>query len=257
MDHRSRVQEEFSHQSEHMARSSAFQTADNVQRIVKGLGPPPLGRILDLACGPGILSAAVAPLANEVVGLDITPKMVDLAARRLSRSGHTNAKFKVGVVEDIPFETGSFDGAVTRLSFHHFPDLDTPLAEIRRVLQPHGRLVVADITSSTSAGKAILHNALESLRDPTHVRFLSQREMTDVILDAGFEIINTETWEQQRDFREWAEIVNDPVRTEPLHEVMRALARADVDAGIELREVGGEIHFTHTWVLVAAICPAR
>jgi hypothetical protein len=61
-----------------------------------------------------------------------------------------------------------------------------------------------------------------------------------------------ESWEQQRSFSEWARIVSVPGRTDPLREVMRVLSRSGLQAGIQLHEVGGDIQFTHTWLLVTA-----
>jgi hypothetical protein len=112
--------------------------------------------------------------------------------------------------------------------------------------------VAADMVSSAEAAEAELHNAIERLRDPTHVRMLTSTEMRDAVQKTGFELLSHEEWRQSRTFSEWAEIVADPGRTDPLFPVMRALARAGIGAGIELEEAGGELRFKHGWQLVAA-----
>ena len=99
---------------------------------------------------------------------------------------------------------------------------------------------------------ATLHNSLEQLRDPTHVRMFAPSELMGIIRAAGFSVVSDEMWEQQRAFTEWAQIVANPRRTEPLENVMRALARAGQGAGIALREQAGQLLFTHRWKLVIA-----
>ncbi len=164
----------------------------------------------------------------------------------------TNGLFAVASAEALPFKEGEFDQVLTRLSFHHFADVAAALAEVRRVLRPNGRLIVADVVSSEETDEATLHNSLERLRDPTHVRMFAPSELLGIIHAAGFSVASDETWEQQRSFAEWAQIIANPRRTEPLENVMRALARAGQGAGIALHEQAGQLLFTHRWKLVVA-----
>ena len=62
-----RTREEFTRQAAPMAEALAFNAAPVTERIVQALGAPPLGRVLDLACGPGLVCAALLPHADEVV----------------------------------------------------------------------------------------------------------------------------------------------------------------------------------------------
>jgi ubiquinone/menaquinone biosynthesis C-methylase UbiE len=211
-----------------------------------------VGHVLDLACGPGIVAAAIGPLARGLVGVDATPRMVQLAMTRCREAGLSNCSFRVAPAEMLPFDRGSFDMVVTRLSFHHFRDPGIVLAEIRRVLRANGRLIVADTVSSQEESQAILHNSLERLRDPTHVRMLSEVELSSAITGGRFELFSEESWEQERTFEEWASVVADSSRTEPLGVVMRSLARAGCSAGIHLRLTDGELRFSHRWKLIVA-----
>lgn len=233
-----------------MATSPAYAEADTLRRIKNAVGT--VGRVLDVACGPGIIMEAVASQAGDVVGIDTTPEMLVLAEERFRKGGITNAALRQGLAEALPFEAAEFDAIVTRLSFHHFADLPLVLSELRRVLRPSGRLVVADLVSSADADESALHNALERLRDPTHVRMLSRGELVGALRAAAFTPVAEESWDQSRTFAEWARIISAPERMEPLREVMRALARAGLHAGIGLHEAGGDLRFTHTWLLVTA-----
>lgn len=247
-----RVRQEFSRQASQMADAQAFRNPTVQERLVATLKDRPASRVLDLACGPGIIAEAVAPYADEIVGVDVTPEMIRLAEQRFAAGGIANGRFLIAPAEQLPFPDGSFDRVVTRLSLHHFSDVTAVLTEVRRVLTGEGELVVADIIAAEDSDAADLHNALEQLRDPTHVEMLSKSTLCTAILKAGFGIISQETWEQERQFDEWSQIVGDPLRTDPLQKVMRSLIHHGLSAGIHLREVAGEIHFTHTWLLVRA-----
>jgi len=251
MDRNTAVTTEFSRQANVMASAPAFHSAAVLERIAAAVGRVP-GKVLDLACGPGIVAEKIAPLADEVIGVDVTPKMVELATARCKSANLSNCSFRVASAESLPFSGRAFDTVVTRLALHHFQAPADALAEAWRVLRPAGRLVVADIVSSPIEEEAALHNAIERLRDPTHVRMLSATDLASLVSASGFEVLQQDSWDQFRGFTEWAEVVADPERTQPLEVVMRNLARAGYGAGIHLEEVAGELRFHHTWQLLIA-----
>ena len=98
---------------------------------------------------------------------------------------------------------------MTRLSIHHFLDPLIVLREVKRILKSDGVLVIADLISSEDPGEARLHNALEQLRDPSHIRMLPESDWLKVVNEAGFRVIATDRWLQQRQFGEWAAIVEN------------------------------------------------
>ena len=250
---RDEVQQEFTRQAKQMASASAFHERGAIERMVIYLGDSAAHRVLDLACGPGIVAEAIAPHVGEVMGIDATPEMIRLAKERLKKARLLNAGFVVADAGQLPFQRERFDQVVTRLSFHHFTDVPAVLSEMRRVLPARGRLIVADVVSSEDADESALHNSLEKLRDPTHVRMYSASSLLDILYFGGFRVMHHETWRQARTFSEWAAIVADPARTAPLQNVMRALARTGQTAGIHLSEESGELRFAHTWLLAIAV----
>jgi ubiquinone/menaquinone biosynthesis C-methylase UbiE len=70
----------------------------------------------------------------------------------------------------LPFEDASFDTVVSRSAVHHFPDPAAAFREMARVVRVGGRVITVDVQSAETADEAALHNALEILRDPSHVR---------------------------------------------------------------------------------------
>ncbi len=247
------IQREFSRQAQQMASAPAFREYAALQRLVRVVGDAPSHRVLDLACGPGIVAEAIAPHAGQIIGIDATYEMIRLARQQLEKGHIVNGRLMVAAAERLPFERGTFDDVISRLTIHHFADPSVVLSEARRVLRSAGRLMIADVISSPDPEEARLHNSLERLRDPTHIRMLPARELLETIRGAGFSVLREEGWTQPRAFLEWAAIVNAGARTEPLEHVMRVLARAGQTAGISLREEDGVLQFTHTWMLVEAV----
>src|SRR5258708_32513471 len=76
LDHENRVRDEFTRQAETFSASAAITDAALTQRFIDALGKAVQGSVLDVACGPGILSAAIAKAARQVVALDLSPEML-------------------------------------------------------------------------------------------------------------------------------------------------------------------------------------
>lgn len=94
-------------------------------------------RVLEAGCGWGAFSAAMQDqLGAEVVAIDQSPRMVELARER-------GVDARVADVQELPFADGEFDCAVANWMLYHVPDLDRALGELARVLRPGGRLVAA------------------------------------------------------------------------------------------------------------------
>lgn len=101
--------------------------------------------ILDIGCGPGDLAAMLAERlpAARIVGLDLSPSMVDLARRRQTADGRL--RFEVGDAANLPCDPASIDVVVSTLSLHHWPNAGAGFSEIGRVLRPGGAAFVYDL----------------------------------------------------------------------------------------------------------------
>jgi ubiquinone/menaquinone biosynthesis C-methylase UbiE len=255
MDHLKRVTEEFRRQADTFD-TFAQKTDENVAaRFAAALGDAGQGNLLDVACGPGVVTAALAPRARSVVAFDATQEMLEKAKARCARAGLVNVSFRQGDAEALPFGDAQFDGVVTRLAVHHFANPQRAFAEMFRALRPGGTAVIVDVVSSEDAREEVLQNAIERLRDPSHVRMLPASELDRCIAKAGFQELEQTTWDKDREFNEWMDIVNDPARTEPIRVVVQALAEAGRNAGMGLSIEGNRIVFFHRWRLVRARKP--
>jgi demethylmenaquinone methyltransferase/2-methoxy-6-polyprenyl-1,4-benzoquinol methylase len=97
-------------------------------------------RVLDLACGTGDLVFAAAPRVRFGVGLDVTHRMLQLAASRRPR----NVALVTGDMMALPFGGARFDVVTTGYGLRNVPDLQQTVREIARVLAPGGRLLSLD-----------------------------------------------------------------------------------------------------------------
>jgi len=97
-------------------------------------------RILDAGCGSGPLFAALRDRGALVTGIDASTGMLELARRRLG----DDADLQVTDLQDpLPFPDAAFDDVIASLVLHYFEDWTAPLAELRRVLRPGGRLIAS------------------------------------------------------------------------------------------------------------------
>jgi SAM-dependent methyltransferase len=131
--------------------------------VIAGLAGIAAGqRILDVACGTGVLACAalqrVGP-GGSVVGLDANPQMLEVAGRK-----HANVSWVQGRAEAMPFAEGEFDAVVSQFGFMFFDDRPRALREMMRVLRPGGQLAVAVCgTLAHSPGYAALATQLQQL----------------------------------------------------------------------------------------------
>ena len=157
-------------------------------------------RILDAGCGSGPLSAALRDRGAVVTGLDSSAGMLELARRRLGPGADLRL---ADLGSPLPFGDGAFDDVVAALVLHYFQDWTAPLAELRRVLKPGGRLIVSvdhpfavNITHREAGRKpdyfaTYNHTAQWSMRGHTALLSFWHRPlhaMTDAFTAAGFRI---------------------------------------------------------------------
>lgn len=98
---------------------------------------------VDLGCGTGEMLPALLAKARQVIGVDSSAKMLDLARQRLDGEGK-RVSLRIGELEHLPLADGEADFAVASMALHHLSQPIDGLIEAHRILKPGGRLVVAE-----------------------------------------------------------------------------------------------------------------
>ena len=221
------------------------------ERLRRFVEPAGTERALDAGTGTGPVALALAPLVREVVGVDLVPEMLAEARRRAE--GVANVAFVLGDCLALPLDAGSFDLAVTSRTIHHLPRPELAIAELARVTRPGGRIVVVDQIASADPLEALAHNRIERLRDPSHVRVLSDADFRGLFEANQLVLRRFEVEHEERGLGEFLDLAGceGEARQTVVAEFERLLARGE-RAGIELRRVPDGYALTHrvAWYLL-------
>jgi SAM-dependent methyltransferase len=181
--HEQSILDQFTRQAIPFSTSPSIKDEIALNMLIQASGAGPDDTVLDVACGGGIVVCGFARVAKHATGIDITPAMLDRARKLQTEKGLTNVTWTQGDVLPLPFPDAGFSIVTSRFAFHHFLDPLAVLGEMKRVCKPGGRVVVAD--SAPATDKADAFNAVEKLRDPSHVRALPLTELRSLFTSQG------------------------------------------------------------------------
>lgn len=128
--------------------------------------------VLEVAAGICACGRALAPLAGNVVCLDMTSAMLSVGKAEAEKANLSNMTFVRGDAMELPFLDNSFDIVLYRLAFHHF----SIQSNVCRVLKPNGKLVLIDLEAAEESLRNT-EDEIDRLRVPSHMRNLSRAEM--------------------------------------------------------------------------------
>ena len=197
------VERQFSQTAANYRRSRVHAAGEDLARMVAAANLDGSERVLDAGCGAGHTALAVAPHVAQVTAFDLSEEMLAQVEMLAGQRGVANVVTRRGDVEALPFGDGEFDRVTSRYSAHHWPHPERALAEIRRVLKPGGRFLLSDIVSFDSYVCDTYLQAIELLRDPSHVRdhtvaqWVAMFEAAGLVADVVFE------WRVPLDFDDW------------------------------------------------------
>jgi SAM-dependent methyltransferase len=197
------IREEFTHQSQSFGRSEAMASAQTLGALIELVPEDGKASWIDVACGPGVISRAVAGRVGSVSGVDLTPAMIEEAERRAGEEGVENVVFALGDATALDFPDGSFDGAITRLSLHHIPAPERVVAEMARVVRPGGWVAVSDLAADEDGEAAAWREEIERLRDPSHWACQTPERLRKMGDAAGLVVDHEELVRVDIDFDDW------------------------------------------------------
>ncbi len=225
--------------------------ADALERMLRVAGVTADDTVLDLGCGPGIVSCAFAEAARHVTGLDLAPAMLERARARQAERSLTNMTWTCGDVAKLPFADSSFSMVVTRYTFHHFLSPADVLAEMKRVCRPGGRVVVADVTPE--AEKLAAYDRFETLRDPSHVHALSPDGLKTLFEQAGLQIVAMDSFGLEMNFEDlMSGSFPNPEDIDRIWQMVRGDAGKDsIGIGVHLKDGKYAVSFPTTVIAAA------
>lgn len=208
------VKRKFGRSASAYASSKVHAKGASLGRLVELINLQPSWWVLDIATGGGHTALTLAPHVDRVIASDLTHEMLGVTDRLASGKQITNIETINAAAERLPFPASQFELVTCRIAAHHFPSIQEFVSESRRLLHPGGLLAVVDnivpgdsrndrgSKQGQDTGRYI--NAFDKLRDPSHVRTLTEEEWVETFYQNGYRIIHRETLEKQLDFESWA-----------------------------------------------------
>lgn len=163
-------------------------------------------RTLDVATGAGHTAGAVQDRGvPTVVAADAAPEMAATAVQKFPGICPV-----VADAERLPFRDGAFDAVTCRIAAHHFPDPETFVTEVARVLEPDGVFAFEDNIAPNDESTDAFLNRIERLRDPSHMRSHTEAAWRAWFDEAGFDIEAGMVVTKTIDYRDWIAQLDTP-----------------------------------------------
>ena len=224
-------------------------------RLVELVQPQPTWRMLDVATGTGQTALAFAPYVHQVIGIDLTPRMVEEAARQAAGRGVANVDFVLGDIHELPFDDETFDDEqfdliTCRRAAHHFSHIEDALSEMVRMLKPDGLLLIDDRSVPEDDFVDSVMNRLDWLHDESHVRQYRPSEWRRMLESAGCRVLRLQLSVKHRPVTAFTARVSEG-NVQQIHALLAGLSPEQRNA-LKLEECCGEPYLNHWYVVVLA-----
>ncbi len=203
MSDRKTARQQFGEQAEKYRKSAVHGDQGTLEHIVYTLSPRTRENAVDIGCGGGHMSTALAPRVRELVAVDVTPQMLVQTGVLAREKGLSNVVGCVADARDLPFASEAFDIVACRIVLHHVPDVGKAIGEMERVLRAGGRLFIQDILGIDSPAARAYMDEIEVLRDPSHVKDYSSEEWASFLGKAGLRIVRREVLPGSYRLKDW------------------------------------------------------
>jgi len=210
-------------------------------------------RLLDVATGTGSVALAFAPHVRSVLGVDLSPAMLELAEKARAAAGLANVHFRLGEIGVLPLQEASYDIITCHNLLHYASDLHGLLALLRRLLAPGGRLLIDEPLGNDDPVKRATLNAIMLRRDPGITQIWSVGEIEAALDAAGLRIIKRERYSLNRELNDWlSRAAADEATRNSVRSMFEAGADADA-AGLDSRRGrDGDFVFTEIRIRLLA-----
>ncbi len=148
--------------------------------------------VLDLGCGGGLdafLAAQRVGPGGRVIGLDMTPEMVEKATASARKGGYANVDFRVAEIEKLPVADGSVDVVISNCVINHALDKPAVFREVHRVMKPGGSMFLSDLVTTGRLPEGMLGKVNE-MWAPWLAVAADRQEYLRAIQQSGFRTMN-------------------------------------------------------------------
>ena len=164
MEHHDKVDRQFGSRAQAYLESAVHARGQDLQHLAAlAAALSADARVLDMGCGAGHASFAMAPHVGEVVAYDLSRDMLAVVRDAAAQRGLSSVRTEQGPAEQLPFEAAAFDLVVSRYSAHHWSDPAAALREAARVLKPGGSLCFIDVMGPQGPHATLLDTHLQAL----------------------------------------------------------------------------------------------
>jgi SAM-dependent methyltransferase len=223
--------------------------------LVELAQPRPDWRMLDVATGTGHTAFAFAPYVAEIVGIDLTARMLAEAEKLAAQGGVVNVRFVEADIHELPFDDETFDDeqfdlVTCRRGAHHFSHIEEALAEMVRMLKPRGVLLIDDRCVPEDDFVDSIMNRLDWLHDESHVREFRPSEWQAMLGAAGCQVLTLEPYVRHRPLSSLTERVS-PQNVAQIRSILGSLS-SEQRQKLALEEKEGDLYSNHWYVIIAA-----
>lgn len=244
---------EFTRIARAYARLAEEKSPRETGELVRWIRPRADEKVLDAACGPGMLARAIARRGAKVWALDLCPSMLR-AAREAQRHPAPDVHLTLGDVEQLPYAAQTFDLVICANSFANFPRPLRVLRELARVARHGGRVFIVDLLAPENPAQCACFNRLEALRGRLYTRILRRSQFLDYFRQAGLRLESLLVRKRRRNLRDWLRLSPAAANPRRAHKHKRLLLDSihGDKAGLQPRRIRGDIVFHHTagWFLL-------
>jgi len=232
------VEAQFGPQADAYVQSPVHAAGEDLDVLESAAARAAPARALDLGCGGGHVAYRLAKHAGAVIACDLSSDMLAAVTVTAASLGLANIETRLGAAERLPFEDAAFDFLGCRFSAHHWRSFEAGLGEARRVLKAGAVAVFVDAVAPGRAAADTHLQAVELLRDTSHVRDYSPGEWLAALGRAGFDGGAVRTWRLRLDFASWTARMRTPDANRAAIRALQQAASAEVAAHFAIEADG-------------------
>lgn len=197
------VRQQFDRQARYLSLGSTVDDPGVHEKVLALLELQGDEKILEVACGTGLLAAFLAPRVKEILGIDLSEGILKEAVKIREERRLGNLEFRLSDGDELPFNVPTFNISICKCSFPYFASPLRVVKEMKRVTRPGGKILIVEHTPPDDSIKREYYAKIMILRSPGHLRVFSRDEIRGLLQEAGLEPLREESLSQKYLMERW------------------------------------------------------